>query len=51
MLLLEQQFYCSGFFGLAKLREAGCWTLCRLSKATPKWKRRTRKRWVKGNIV
>jgi hypothetical protein len=23
MLLLEQQFYCSGFFGLAKLCEAG----------------------------
>jgi len=28
MLLLERRFYCSGFFGLAKYCEAGCWNLC-----------------------
>jgi hypothetical protein len=39
------------FFGLAKLYEGGIVDPMELNKAKPKWKRRTRKRWIKGNIV
>ncbi|MGI6739800.1 MAG: hypothetical protein ACOX54_10595 [Christensenellales bacterium] len=35
---------------MAKLYEGGIVDPMELNKAKPKWKRRTRKRWIKGNI-